>query len=133
MKSLLALPLITILISGCSIYRSEGRKEFEEQAPQRSAASVAKNSAFQLQSCKNEGALETWFKEEFPAKNYELVLSDIDLEIWRTHVGTQVEIRALQKNGKATQACVYHFANDLVWDLYKQQFIRELENNMMME
>ncbi|WP_374035503.1 hypothetical protein ACES2I_07240 [Bdellovibrio bacteriovorus] len=119
-------PLFVILLSGCTIYRSEGRKQFESEAPGKVAG-----ASFQLVSCKKEGKLETWFNEEFPSHTYELVLSETDLEIWRTHRGEVVEVKALQKSDKATQSCIYQFANETVWTLYKDQFIRELENNLM--
>ena len=126
MKSFMLSSLFVVLLSGCTIYRSEGRKQFESEAPGKVAA-----ASFQLVSCKKEGKLETWFNEEFPSHTYELVLSETDLEIWRTHRGEVVEVKALQKSEKVTQSCIYQFANETVWTLYKDQFIRELENNLM--
>lgn len=113
-------------MSGCTIYRSEGRKQFESEAPQKVSA-----AAFQLTSCKKEGRFEAWFNEEFPAHNYELVVAESDLEIWRTHHGAVVEVKAIQKSESSTLSCNYEFANDMVWNLYKEQFIQELENNVM--
>lgn len=117
-----------LLLSGCTVYRSDGRKQFESQAPGKVGASA---TAFQLKSCKKEGRLETWFNEEFPSHNYELVIAENDLEIWRTHHNGLVEVKAIQKTETATHSCIYEFANDIVWNLYKDQFIRELENNLM--
>ncbi|WP_374028227.1 hypothetical protein ACES2J_07255 [Bdellovibrio bacteriovorus] len=126
MKSFILSSLFVVLLSGCTIYRSEGRKQFESEAPDKVAA-----ASFQLISCKKEGKLETWFNEEFPSHTYELVISETDLEIWRTLRGEVVEVKALQKSEKATQSCIYQFANEAIWTLYKDQFIRELENNLM--
>ncbi|AHZ84130.1 hypothetical protein AB1A81_07205 [Bdellovibrio bacteriovorus] len=126
MKSFILSSLFVVLLSGCTIYRSEGRKQFESEAPDKVAA-----ASFQLISCKKEGKLETWFNEEFPSHTYELVISETDLEIWRTLRGEVVEVKALQKSEKATQSCIYQFANETIWTLYKDQFIRELENNLM--
>lgn len=126
MKCFILSSLFIFLLSGCTIYRSEGRKQFESEAPEKVSA-----AAFTLISCKKEGKLETWINEEFPAHEYELVLSESDLEIWRTHRGETVEVKALQKTETHTQSCVYQFANDTIWTLYKDQFIRELENNLM--
>lgn len=128
MKCLLLSTLSVLFLSGCTVYRSEGRKQFESEAPSKVSASSA---AFQLKSCKKEGRLETWFNEEFPARTYELVVSENDLEIWRTHRDARVEVKAIQKTETVAQSCIYEFANDIVWNLYKDQFIRELENNMM--
>lgn len=118
--------LFLVSLGGCTIYRSEGRKQFESEAPSKVSA-----AGFQLLSCKKEGKLETWFHEEFPAREYELVVSEHDLEIWKTSRGDQVEVKALQKSDKSTQSCIYQFASETVWALYKDQFILELENNLM--
>lgn len=126
MKCLFLTITSILFLSGCTVYRSEGRKQFESEAPGKIST-----SSFQLKSCKKEGRLETWLNEEFPTHNYELVVSEPDLEIWRTHHGDTVEVKALQKTDNSTLSCIYEFSNDVVWNLYKDQFIRELENNMM--
>lgn len=126
MKALVLSTLAVFFLGGCTVYRSEGRKQFESEAPGKVAG-----TSFQLISCKKEGKLETWFHEEFPAHNYELVVAESDLEIWRTVKGSVVEVKALQKSDKINQSCIYQFANETVWTLYKDQFIRELENNLM--
>lgn len=126
MTRVLLSALFLVSLGGCTIYRSEGRKQFESEAPSKVSA-----AGFQLLSCKKEGKLETWFHEEFPAREYELVVSEHDLEIWKTSRGDQVEVKALQKSDKSTQSCIYQFASETVWALYKDQFILELENNLM--
>jgi hypothetical protein len=114
-----------VFLSGCSVYRSEGRKQFESEVNEKAAA-------FTLLSCKTEGKLQSWFEEEFPLNNYELVLSEPDLEIWKAAFIDHVEVRALQKNDNGnTQACVYRFANEMIWNLHKENFIQELENNSL--
>jgi hypothetical protein len=116
------------------VYKSEGRKQFESEAPGKlaSASTTAKaNEAFKLISCKKETRLETWINEEFPSKTYEMVVVENDLEIWRTHRGKTVEVKALQRSQNGTNSCVYHFSDDKTWDLYKNQFVKELENNLM--
>ncbi|MNL63765.1 hypothetical protein D3C87_1879290 [compost metagenome] len=45
--------------------------------------------------------------------------------------GQAVEVKALQKLDNSTQSCIYEFSNEMVWNLYKEDFIRELENNFM--
>lgn len=128
MKLTLAFALFLCFSTGCSLYKSEGRKQFESEAQDKIAAAAG---AFQLKGCKKEGKLETWFNEEFPSRNYELVLAESDLEIWRTMKGKAVEVKALQKMDNSTQSCIYEFSNEMVWNLYKEDFVRELENNFM--
>jgi len=119
-----------LFLSGCSIYKSDGRKQFESDAPQKVKTS-SHNSNFQLQGCKKETALESWFNEEFPSTSYELVVSENDLEIWRTTHPGSVEVKALQKTEGVTQSCTYQFSSKEIWDSYQESFIRELENNLL--
>lgn len=131
-NSLRAFVFLALSISGCSIYRSEGRKQFESEAPGKGATKVAATQLpFELTSCKTEGRLEAWFNEEFPSQSYELVISEQDLEIWHAHHDSMIEVKAIQKNGLTTQSCTYMFTDEAAWNIYKEQFIQELENNMM--
>lgn len=143
MKSILIASITFMSLTGCSLYKSNGRKEFESDAP----GKLKTSSVFQLKSCKTQGSIESWFNEEFPAATYELVVAENDLEIWRTNHEGVVEVKAIQKIDSTasgiqptdssntvtgqTQTCIYEFANMATWDLYKDQFIRELENNLL--
>lgn len=127
MTRLLLSTLLGLSLSGCTIYRSEGRKQFESEAP----GKVSATAAFQLKSCKKEGRLEAWFNEEFPSETYELVVAEPDLEIWRTHRDQSVVVKAIQKTSSTTLSCTYEFVDDTAWNLYKNDFVQELENNVM--
>ncbi|KHD87751.1 MAG: hypothetical protein OM95_12085 [Bdellovibrio sp. ArHS] len=127
MKCALFSVFMVLFLSGCTIYRSEGRKQFESEAP----GKVSATANFELKSCKKENRFETWFHEEFPSSHYEMVVMGNDLEVWRTHRGVKVEVKAIQKSDSAVHSCIYEFANDIVWNLYKESFIRELEDNVM--
>ena len=127
MKILALSSFMMIYLSGCSLYKSEGRKEFESDTPGHVVA-----ASIQLKSCSKQSSLETWFSEEFPAKNYELVVSEDTLEIWKsTSSVTPIEVKALQKLEAATQICTYEFANEQAWLANKDEFVRDLENNLM--
>lgn len=118
---------ILLLSSGCSIYRSEGRKQFESEAPSKIAA-----NGFQIQSCKKIGKLENWFNTEFPAHNYELIVADNDLEVWKTPSnGGTVEVTAIQKVNLDIHSCIYEFSNEASWQANKAQFLRELDSYLM--
>lgn len=118
---------IFLLSSGCSIYRSEGRKQFEAEAP----AKVEANG-FHIRSCKKIGKLENWFKTEFPAHNYELIVADNDLEVWKTPVPSGlVEVTAIQKIDTDIHSCVYEFPNEVSWQAHKEQFLRELDSYLL--
>ncbi|GEM_PF-1374088 len=126
MKALF-LTSILILSSGCSIYRSEGRKQFESEAPGKIEA-----NGFQIRSCEKIGKLENWFKTEFPAHNYELIVADNDLEVWKTPShGGAVEVTAIQKINTDIHSCIYEFSNEVSWQSNKEQFLRELDNYLM--
>jgi len=115
-----------VILSGCSIYRSDGRKQFETAYGDKPA------TTFALMSCKTQGKLQSWFQEEFPLSNFELVISEPDLEIWKTTLSDHVEVRAFQRtDGGSTQACIYTFSSETSWNMYKDAFIKELENNLL--
>ncbi|MGZ3771232.1 MAG: hypothetical protein ACXVCP_13145 [Bdellovibrio sp.] len=123
----LFLCLFFFVLSGCTVHRSEGRKQFESEGPSK----VSTASLFQLKYCKTSNSLEAWFNEEFPSENYELIVSENDFEVWHSTKNSTVEIKAIQKENSKIQSCVYQFANETVWNNYKEQFLREIENNMM--
>jgi hypothetical protein len=136
MKSAALILISLVFLEGCSVYKSEGRNQFEAAAPGKikgaSFASTSPSSEiYSLLGCKTQSRIETWFNDEFPRANYELVVMENDLEIWRTTRAGSVEVKAIQRSDKNVQACSYEFSSIAVWDLYKEQFIRELENNLM--
>lgn len=134
MKYFLGTILLTLFTCGCSIYRSEGRKQFESEAPSKVATKAAAlQQPVQFVSCKTQGRLEAWFNEEFPSQNYELIVSEQNLEIWHARHGAVIEVKSLQKNSSEIQSCTHLFADEATWNIYKDQFILEFENNMMIQ
>lgn len=133
MKRILVGAFLSLSLTGCTVYKSEGRKQFESEAPNKikKTSVLPADRAFELISCKKETKLETWLNEEFPSANYEVVVLESDLEIWRTQRNKIVEVKALQRSANATTSCIYHFSNDIVWNLYKDQFVKELQSNLM--
>lgn len=134
MKSAALIVISLMFLEGCSVYKSDGRNQFEAAAPAKiKTSSLSSDSEiYKLTGCKTQTPLETWFNDEFPRTNYELVVMENDLEIWRTTHQGSVEVKAIQRaENKYAQACTYEFASNIVWDLYREQFIRELENNLM--
>ena len=124
MKRLSLLPIL-FLLSACSVYKSQGRKAFESD-------SSGNLKTYSLVSCKKQNSITAWFQSEFPNKNYELVLTEPDLEIWKgANSDDTVEVRAVQINAAGQIACSYQFANEGAWRSYQKDFIHELENNMM--
>ncbi|WP_413578339.1 hypothetical protein ACLVWU_07345 [Bdellovibrio sp. HCB290] len=132
MKTIASTLISIVFLAGCSVYKSDGRNQFEAAAPAKISTSALDTSpVYKLTGCRNQSFLETWFNDEFPRTNYELVLMENDLEIWRTTHAGVVQVKAFQRDEKTVQSCSYEFASAAVWDLYKDQFIRELNNNLM--
>ncbi len=129
LKWILVSSLLGSFLSGCTIYRSEGRHQLENEVPKKVAEANAQN--FELVQCKHESRLETWWQEEFPKRNYTLVVSDIDLEIWSAFVGPAIEVRVLQRNDNSTESCLYRFADISSWNHHQEQFIFEMRNNLL--
>lgn len=126
MKSIALIPLFLLLFAGCTVYRSEGRNQFESEAPAKIST-----SSFELIECKKENRLGHWFRQEFPVKTHELISSSSDLEIWRTNSEGSVEIKAFQASPEGLLSCTYHFVDELNWNLSKETFIKELQANWM--
>ena len=125
MKTLAILPFF-IFLSACSVYKSQGRKQFDSDAP-------GKIQAYSLDSCQKENAISAWFQSEFPNKNYEMVVMETDLEVWTAHnADGSLDAKAVQIDDSNNRtSCTYHFSSEAIWNSYKDQFIQELENNVM--
>lgn len=111
------------------MYKSQGRDQFE-QAQQ--SLTLSSETPYQVVKCRKQGSLESWFKQEFPQRNYELVLGSLDFEIWKAESSPYIEIIALQKVDKGTHSCTYHFLNETTWQKYQEQFIQEVETHFLM-
>lgn len=129
MKTILLISLF--FLSACSMYKSAGRKQLESDAP---GKLPGQSQSFSLESCHQVDALNAWLQDEFPSKNYELVVSETNLEVLKyTNAQGEVEITATQgaPAPAATTSCLYKFADEAAWNKNKTQFIEDLENNMM--
>jgi len=112
-------------LSSCTFYRSEGRKRFEDAAPSEAVTATS------LQKCETLNKIESWLTQEFPTQSYELVFSDYDLEVWKHPLADQsIEVKTLQKISGGVQSCTYLFADENIWNLYRENFIDVLLNNM---
>lgn len=141
MKSLKNFILLCLILVGCTPYRSADRKGFEKDyTPQAqsfvsSKASIEPNSALlksNSESCRMIGKLESWILEEFPASNYELILSDEDLELWKTTKDSKVIIKSFQKIEQKIRHCTYSFDNEFQWQQYQEDVIKDLEATLML-
>lgn len=110
------------------MYKSQGREQFEKAVHN---THLSSETPYQVVKCQKLGSLETWLKQEFPTQNYELVVSGLDFEIWKTQTEHYVEVLALQKMDKATQTCTYQFLNEDVWNKYQDQFVQEIESHFL--
>ena len=118
------------VLSGCSLYSSAGRKQFEEKAP----ASV--DQAVSLSGCRNLTSGEAWLKEEFPPRENELIEMNSDYEVWlRSHEAAPWEVTVLTKhdsdNGDAAQICTYEFAGHDAWLTHRKDFLGKLSNSLV--
>lgn len=135
----LFLPLL--FLPACSVYKSQGRKQFETDSaakltttskPRAKSQVGLSTRAFELKSCRNQNKLATWFQAEFPMRTYELITAESDLEIWKNRLEDgSVEIRATQTSETGSTTCIYQFASESVWRAYQEIFLQELSNNMM--
>lgn len=130
-----------MLLTSCSLYSSAGRKQFEEKAPSaiqttQSQKPLESIQAYTLQGCREMSAAETWFREEFPNSNHELVEMHPDYEVWgRSVEDGQVEITVISQDAKtdtkATESCIYKFESKKIWQIYKKSFLDELSRSLV--
>lgn len=133
-SQLLLIPLSLWSLQACTIYRSDGRNNFESVISRNAASQSLTDkttASFGLIQCQKESRLQTWLQEEFPKQNYTLVLSETDLEIWSVQKSKSFEVRVRQKNEDSTQACTYEFADEKTWERYQEQFVFEMRNNLL--
>ena len=129
MLRLMCFLLSIAILSGCSIYSSAGRKQFEQKAPTEIVQS------FSLQGCRNLSSAETWFKEEFPSNQSELVEMNSDYEVWaRSLENSAVEVTVLTKadsnSNESSQSCVYQFDSKEIWQQHKKAFLQDLAKSL---
>lgn len=129
MKLLAIFPFL-IFLSACSAYKSQDRNQLQSDVDQ-----SIKSTGYTLTSCKKQNSIAAWFQSEFPNKNYELVVLESDLEVWKSlNPNETVDIKAVQideKNNKTV--CNYQFANMSTWESYQKEFILELQENTLTE
>ena len=85
--------MFPLVLAGCSLYSSAGRKQFEDKAP----ASIIQPVT--LLGCRNLSPAEAWLKEEFPARQSELIEMNSDYEVWlRSFENAPWEVTVLTKH-----------------------------------
>lgn len=121
---------LMLILSACSVYTSEGRKEFEQSAP-----SEIQSQAYWMINCRELSTAETWVRSEFPNASGELIDLTEDYEIWKKPQGKgPVDITVLTKqDDNVTQSCAYRFESEEVWKKNQQKFIKELSNSLANE
>ncbi len=118
MRNLLFILILNPFVWGCTLYRSAGRNQFE------SASTTSISTAnYQLKECRQLGNLEAWLYEEFPLRDYELILTENNLEIWKSPHAENIEITTFENEGPVTHACIYSFENEDTWNFFKESFI----------
>lgn len=73
-------------MTGCSVYKSAMRKDFENQVPNSklNSASVSDVSA-KMSQCSTYDPLTAWMLRQFPTTPSQLVAADEGVEIWKQH------------------------------------------------
>jgi hypothetical protein len=62
-----------------------------------------------------------------------LIFAEADLAVFRNRETPNVEVKALQKDDITTKACDYEFTDEQSWNLFKEQFITELKENIVIQ
>jgi hypothetical protein len=130
MRALIFLLSMGLIFSGCSLYSSAGRKQFEDKV------STVPLQTYSLLGCRDLGKAETWLKEEFPASNNELLEMNPDYEVWaKTLENGSMEVSVFSKpeagEGTLAQNCLYSFPSRDSWKNHRQAFLQELANSLV--
>lgn len=134
MKSLTIFIISALFISGCTPYRSADRKNFEsDYSPQAlsKTQTIPSDANLENESCRMIGKLESWVLEEFPASNYELLLADEEIEVWKTFQNSKILIKSFQKVDKKIRHCSYTFESELEWQSQQALLLNELEATLV--
>lgn len=115
-RALLSTLVFSLLTSGCSIYRSSVRKEFESNSLGRVAAVSIDRSSHDKENCRWLGRVQTWLESEFPGEEEELLHTDADHESWlaRRADGT-LRLKTFESLDDRTLVCERVFASEREW------------------
>lgn len=119
--------LLFFLLGACTVYQSEGRKQFENDSNGKISTS---SYSFTPTACTTEPHLEIETFGDSSLEAGELVYTNEGLEAWLTHYSGSVEIKTILKGELKSQICTYQFESEEIWNSNKPLFFRELKNNM---
>lgn len=125
-SSLATLGLI-LSISGCSIYRSEGRKTFESKVPTGVQTAAAYNS-LKSQNCEVMSELKLDLESSFLDGPQELLLAKDKYEVWqKITVQNSVEITVIENLGSQSSVCHYTFSSLNDWNEHQASFFQTMD------
>lgn len=118
-RALLSTVVVTLLTSGCSIYRSNVRKEFESNSLGRVAAisiDREKAASHEKENCRLLGPVQTWLENEFPGEEEELLHTGDDYEAWLSRrANGSLRLKTFESLDDRTLVCERVFASEQEW------------------
>ncbi|MBX3033470.1 MAG: hypothetical protein KF865_06040 [Bdellovibrionaceae bacterium] len=124
MRKFLLSFLILAPLSGCSLYKSNVRRDFESQAPE-----YIKTTA--LGECQVLGALPAWLEREFSGGGAELLIADNDLEVWKkTRHDGRVILQSFRPAETGTESCRREFADEDAWSREQAAYFGLLDRSL---
>jgi hypothetical protein len=118
------LPLLVFVFAatGCSVYKSNMRKDFESNSEGR----VIPASTVGL--CEKLNPVSAWLEKEFPEESGELLIAEPDMEIWKIRDESgRVHVRSFLATPDGTQTCLKEFPNEKAWSMLRTTYLAELE------
>ena len=122
-RALLSTLVFSLVTSGCSIYRSSVRKEFESNSLGRVAGVETlksiereKTASHEKETCRVLGPVQSWLESEFPGEEEELLHSDTDHESWLAHrADGTLRLKTFEPLDDRTLVCERVFASEREW------------------
>lgn len=98
--ALLLLPMSIVFLTGCSVYKSATRNNFESQSPSRVIAGQS------LTKCSLQDAMTAWMLRQSPGAPAELLMAEDGVEIWRHHHGDgTTSLRSYRATATGIEVC----------------------------
>ena len=120
-----------IFISACSIYKSNGRKNFESSAKQNLTI-----QDFKPIQCDDISLVTYWYETRITSPHSQWIESLPNLEVWQDNIRQdQIQIRTYEKHNDQPQQipsitrCQSTFSSLKEWKQFRSFFLKSLEGD----
>lgn len=121
-------------MAACSLYKSEGRKSFENRAEQ----NTQNIQDLKTLQCDDISAISYWYETRFSSPNSQWIESLPHLEVWQDYIGdNKIQIRTYEKHDDQSQQltsttrCLSTFSSLQEWREFHSFYLKSLEGEQL--